>query len=165
MRDQLISKNQNTAEFSFLKSPRKVITKVREGQYCSTGDLELGNYEVIWERTFDERGRPLEWKFFEDSALNSVLEYSYEGEECVVIERDNRGKVVKTTTQRPFSVTVRDGNHRVALPDSVPVSGLIANLKHEFDFDSEGNWVKHTATTTVASSRVVHIAEREITYW
>lgn len=156
--------NENTTEFSFLGNPRKVVTREREGQYSHAGNLELGNYSVTWERTFDERGRPLEWKFFEDSVLSSVLDYRYEGEECVVTERDAHGKVIKTTKQKPFSVTVQ-GSERVSLPDSVPVSGLVASLKYEFDFDSKGNWIKRTTTTTVSSAKVVHLEEREITYW
>jgi hypothetical protein len=159
------SKNQNMAEFTFLGNPRKVITRERDGQYSRSGELELGNHSVTWERTFDEQGRPLEWKFFEDSALSSVLEYIYKGEECVVTERDAQGKVIKTTKQKPFSATVRDGERRVSMPNSVPVSGLIANLKHEFDFDSKGNWIKRSTTTTVSSAKVVHVEEREITYW
>jgi hypothetical protein len=124
---------------------------------------------VTWERTFDEQGRPLEWKFFEDSALSSVLEYGYEGEECVVTERDADGKVVKTTNQKPFSVTVQGNEQRITLPDSWPVAGtaLVAKFKYEFDFDSKGNWIKHTTTTTLASAKsaYVHVEEREITYW
>ncbi len=165
MKNKLHPENQNTTEFSFLGNPRKVITRERDGQYSNAGDLELGNYSVTWERTFDERGRPLAWKFFEDSALNSVLEYRYEGEECVVTERDAQGKVIKTTKQEPFSVTVQGSALGVPLPGTVPVSGLVASLKYEFDFDSRGNWVKRTTTTTVSSARVVHVEEREITYW
>jgi len=165
MSDERISKNQSTAEFTFLGSPRKVITRERDGQYSHAGDLELGNYSVTWERTFDEQGRPLEWRFFEDSALSSVLEYRYEGEESVVTELDAHGKVIKTTRQKPFSVTVQGSERRVSLPDSWPVSGRVASLKHEFDFDSKGNWIKRTTTTTVSSAKVVHVEEREITYW
>ena len=111
-----ISKNQNTAEFTFMGNPRKVITRERDGQYSHAGDLELGDHSVTWERTFDEQGRPLEWKFFEDSAPSSVLEYRYEGEECVVTERDAHGKVIKTTEQKPFSVTVQGNEGRMSLP-------------------------------------------------
>ena len=167
MNDKRHPENQNTTEFSFLGNPRKVVTRERDGQYSHAGNLELENYSVTWERTFDERGRPLEWKFFEDSALSSVLEYRYEGDDCVVTERDARGEVVKTTKQKPFSVTVQGNEQRVPLPDSWPVSGtaLVASLKHEFDFDSKGNWIKRTTTTTVSSAKVVHVEEREITYW
>jgi hypothetical protein len=167
MNDKLRPEDQNTTEFSFLGNPRKVITREREGQYSNAGNLELGNYSVTWERTFDERGRPLEWKFFEDSALDCVLEYRYEGEECVVTERDAHGKVLKTTKQKPFSVTIQGNEQRVSLPDSWPVpgTGLVASFKNEFDFDSKGNWIKHTTTTTVSYAKIVHVKEREITYW
>lgn len=167
MSGEQISKNQNTAEFTFMGNPRKVITRERDGQYSHAGDLELGNHSVTWERTFDERGRPLEWKFFEGSAPSSVLEYRYEGEECVVTERDAHGKVIKTTKQKPFSVTVQGNERRVSLPDSWPVpgTGLVASFKNEFDFDSKGNWIKHTTTTTVSYVKIVHVEEREITYW
>ena len=169
MSDKRISESQSTAEFTFLGNPRKVITREREGQSSPAGDLELGDYSVTWERTFDEHGRPLEWKFFEDSALSSVLEYRYEGNECAVTERDASGKVIKVTKQKPFSVTVQGSEQRIPLPDSWPVAGtaLVANFKHEFDFDSKGNWTKHTTTTTLSSAKVVHVhvEEREITYW
>jgi hypothetical protein len=164
MKNKLHPENQNTTELSLLGNPRKVITRERECQYSNTGDLELGNYSVTWERTFDERGQPLEWKFFEDSILSSVSEYRYEGDECVLTERDASGKIIEVTKQKPFSVTVQ-GSARVSLPDSVPVSGLVASLKYEFEFDSRGNWVKRTTTTTVSSARVVNVEEREITYW
>lgn len=157
--------NQSTAEFTFLGNPRKVITRERDGQYSHAGDLKLGNPSVTWERTFDERGRPLEWKFYEDSALSSVLEYHYEAEECVVTERNAHGRVIKTTKQKPFSVTVQGNERRVSLPNSVRVSGLVASLKHEFEFDSKGNWTKCTTTTTVSSASAIHVEEREITYW
>ncbi len=167
MNGKLHPENQKTTEFSFLGKPHKVIMREREGQFSHAGDLELGNHSVIWERTFDEQGRPLEWKFFEDSALSSVLEYRYEGNECAVTERDASGKVIKVTKQKPFSVTVQGSEQRIPLPDSWPVAGtaLVANFKHEFDFDSKGNWTKHTTTTTLSSAKVVHIEEREITYW
>jgi hypothetical protein len=167
MKNKLHPVDQNTTEFSFLGNPRKVITREREGQYSDAGDLELGDYVTTWERTFDEQGRPLEWKFFEDSALDCVLEYRYEGEECVVTERDAHGKVIKTTKQKPFSVIVESNEQRVSLPDSWPVpgTGLVASLKNEFDFDSRGNWIKHTTTTTVSYAKIVHVKEREITYW
>lgn len=161
------TREQNTAEFSFLGNPRKVITREREGKYLSTGGLELGDYTVTSERAFDEQGRPLEWKFFEHSALESVLEYKYKGKGCVVTERDAHGKVIKKTKQKPFSVTVQGNEQRVPLANSWPVSGtaLVASLKHEFEFDSKGNWTKHTTTTTVSSVSVVHVEEREISYW
>jgi len=165
MNAERISGNQSTAEFTFLGNPRRVITRQRDGQYSHAGNLELGDYSVTWERTFDEQGRPLEWKFFEDSALSSVLEYRYEGEECVVTERDAHGKVVEITKQKPFSVVVQGSERRISLPDSVPVSGVVASLKHEFEFDSRGNWIKRTTTTAVPPARVVHVEEREITYW
>jgi len=161
------SENQSTAEFTFLGSPRKVITREREGQYSHAGNLELGNQSVTWERTFDEQGRPLEWKFFEDSILSSVSEYRYEGDECILTERDASGKVIEVTKQKPFSVAVQGSEQRIPLPDSWPVSGtgLVASFKNEFDFDSKGNWIKRTTTTTVSSAKVVHVEEREITYW
>src|SRR5260370_22352869 len=107
MSNESIPRNRNTAEFSFLGSGRRVVTRQRQGQYLSDGKLELGNYAVTWERTFDERGRPLVWKFFEDSALSSISEYRYEGEECIVTERDTQGKAIETTKQKPFSVTIQ----------------------------------------------------------
>lgn len=165
MNDKLHPENQNTTEFSFLGNPRKVITRERDGQYSDAGDLELGDYATTWEGTFDEQGLPLEWKFFEDSALDSVLEYRYEGEECVVTERDAHGKVIKTTKQKPSRATVQGSKLAVPLPGTVPVAGLVASLKYEFDFDSRGNWIRRTTTTTVSSARVVHVQEREITYW
>ncbi|NDQ57679.1 MAG: hypothetical protein GZ088_11460 [Acidipila sp.] len=161
MNDKLHPENQHTAEFTFLGNPRRVIDRERD-------NLELENYSVIWERTFDERGRPLEWKFFEDSALSSISEYRYEGEECVVTERDAQGKVIETIKQKPFSVTVRNCE-RISWPDSAPVAGtgLVASFKHEFEFDSKGNWIKHTTTTTLSSDKAayIHVEEREITYW
>ena len=164
MNDKLHAENQT--EFSFLGNPRRVVTRGRDGQYSHTGDLELGDFSLIWERTFDKHGRPLEWKFFEGSGLlSSVLEYYYEGQESIVNERDAHGKLIKTTKQKPFSVTVQGGKRRVSLPDSPVISGLVASIKYEFDFDSKGNWIKRIITTTVASARVVHIEEREITYW
>ena len=165
MNDKLHPEKQNTTEFSFVGKPRKVITRERDGQYSHAGNLELGDYSVTWERTFDEQGRPLEWKFFEDSTLSSVLEYRYEGDDCLVTERDAHGKAIKTTKQKPFSVIVQGSERRVSPPDSWPVSGTVASLKHEFDFDSKGNWIKRTTTTTVSSTKVVHVEEREITYW
>ena len=166
MNDKMHPDNQNTTEFSFLGNPRKVITRGRQGQYSDAGDLELGDYATTWERTFDEQGRPLEWKFFEESVLDSISEYRYEGEECVVTQRDAHGKVVKITRQKPFSVIVQGNVQRVALPDSwsVPGTELVASFKNEFDFDSRGNWIKHT-TTTVSYAKIVHVEEREITYW
>jgi hypothetical protein len=79
MNDKLHPENQNTTEFSFLGNPRKVITREREGQYSDAGDLGLGDYATTWEKTFDEQGRSLEWKFFENSAMDSVLEYRSDG--------------------------------------------------------------------------------------
>jgi hypothetical protein len=122
---------------------------------------------MVWERTFDERGQPLEWKFFEDSVLSSVSEYRYKGDECIVTERDPSGRVVEITKQKPFSVNVQESKQDVTLPDSRPIPGMgfAAGLKNEFDFDSKGNWIKRTTTTTVSFARVVHVEEREITYW
>jgi hypothetical protein len=150
----------------FPRIPSEVITREREGKYLQDGRLELANHSV-WERTFDERGQPLEWRFFEDSVLTSISEYRYEGDECIVTERDASGKVIEVTKQKPFSVTMHGSEQRIPLPDSWPVSesGLVASFKNEFDFDSTGNWIKHTTTTTVSSARVVHVDEREITYW
>lgn len=167
MSENPIPAKQCTAEFTFLGYPRRVITRERGGQYSHAGDLELGNHSVTWERTFDEQGRPLEWKFFEDSVLSSVSEYRYEGDECVLTDRDASGKVIEVTKQKPFSVTVQGSEQRIPLPDSWPVSGtgLVASFKNEFDFDSKGNWIKRTTTTTVSSAKVVHVEEREITYW
>jgi hypothetical protein len=167
MSEQRISANQSTAEFTFRGYPRRVITREREGQYLQNGELELGNHSVVWERTFDERGQPLEWKFFEHSVLTSISEYRYEGDECIVTERDASGKVIEVTKQEPFSVIMHGNEQRIPLPDSWPVSEseLVASFKNEFDFDSTGNWIKHTTTTTVSSARVVHVEEREINYW
>jgi hypothetical protein len=169
MSDSRISEHQSTAEFTFRGYPRRVITRERDGQYSHAGELKLGNHSVTGERTFDEQGRPLEWKFFEDSILSSVSEYRYEGDECILTERDASGKVIEVTKQKPFSATVQGSEQRVPLPDSWPVAGtaLVANFKHEFDFDSKGNWIKHTTSTTLSAAKVVyvHVEEREITYW
>jgi hypothetical protein len=167
MNDKPFPKDENTAEFSFLGNPRKEIRRERDGQYSHAGDLELGEYSVTWERAFDQQGRPLEWKFFEDSALSSSSEYRYEGDECILTEKDASGTVIEVTKQKPFSVTVQGSERTLSLPGSWPVpgTGLVASLKYEFEFDSKGNWIKWTTTTTVSSTTVVHVAEREITYW
>ncbi len=165
MNDNLGRKTQNTAEFSFVGNPRRVITRERDGQYLRSGVLELGNYSLVSERAFDESGRPLEWRFFEDGEVRSVLEYRYEGDECVVTERDSHGEVVEVTRQKAFSIAVEGSERRVPLPDSWTILGVVAKLKYEFDFDSTGNWIKCTTTATVDSATTVHVQEREIMYW
>ena len=104
----------------------------RGGQYSYAGDLELGNHSVTRERTFDEQGRPLEWKFFEDSVLSSVSQYRYEGDECVLTERDASGKVIEVTKQKPFSVTVQGkprAAHTIARLVACFGTGLVASFK------------------------------------
>jgi hypothetical protein len=74
-------------------------------------------------------------------------------------------KVIEVTKQKPFSVTVQGSEQRIPLPDSWPVPGteLVASFKNEFDFDSKGNWIKRTTTTTVSNAKIVHVEEGEIT--
>jgi hypothetical protein len=155
---------RNATEFSFIGRPRRVVTRERDGIYHESGDLELGSSSVTWDRTFDENGRPMEWKFFERSVLTSVLEYHYEGEECTVTETNAQGAVVGMTKQKPFTVTTQE-NREVQLPERVPVLGEVAKLEDQFEFDGTGNWIRRTTTAGVGPAKVVHIEEREITYW